>query len=631
MSVIELKSIRLKAFRGFKEEALVELNNGLTGIKGFNYSTNTSSGSGKSSLHLIIPYVLGYSPFSAKALQNIHTEDKIQGEVILQKGTDTAIIRRGKETSFSLNGVVTAGSVKAVNEEIDKFLELPLAYINALTFREQRTKGKFLNLTDAEKKSFLCELLDLGKFIQKIAASKQRLAVFEKTYEAKQSELNALKGISDSIPCPKEHAWSDLENTIKADEQMLAHLSEVKKKLDEEKQGYFTKVNEINGLQYRRPVTAEKLDQDKAQLAEQIQVIDKQLASVDIKRLERATPALLKEFERLTLLQKSVEASKCGFCNQEWHPDVDLNKIKVQADEAWQACEDNSEDLQFKNELYGGLVIDRQEIQKKSSEISNQITTLERQALNAFNQMKEEQHLELKNQFSDTLKRSTEINEQNTALSVQIRSNKARVEEQKKDYVDKAKAFTAYQLKVRLCESDIALLGTQIAKEEDFLLLLKTFLDKIFEEVLIEISTETNESLKNIPNTSDLSFSFLLERETGEDKIKQEIKPQVFKNGAEIDFKAMLSGGQMSAFELTMDLAVGRVISRRTNTYPGWLVIDEGFDGLGAVEKESCLELLKKESCDKVIFVIDHASELSDYFDKIINVRSKNEMSYIED
>ena len=117
------------------------------------------------------------------------------------------------------------------------------------------------------------------------------------------------------------------------------------------------------------------------------------------------------------------------------------------------------------------------------------------------------------------------------------------------------------------------------------------------------------------------------ERETKTTKnLRQEIKAVVEKNGHEIPLKRT-SGGMFCAIELAVDLSLADVIAERTGVLPGWLVLDESFNGLSVKSKAACLEVLKGAAQDRLILVIDHATEFKELFNSSIVVRYKDERS----
>jgi len=161
-----------------------------------------------------------------------------------------------------------------------------------------------------------------------------------------------------------------------------------------------------------------------------------------------------------------------------------------------------------------------------------------------------------------------------------------------------------------------------VGAERDFAVLVGRdgYLGSIFEEVLAEIAYESNEVLVRVPNVQNfvLEFKTKIEAKTT-GKAKARITPVIRVNGTERPLSS-LSGGQTSVVELATDIAIRRVVSRRRGVHIGWMVIDEGFDGLGKLDKEACLEVLQYAAKDDLILVVDHATEFRDHFNMFLDV-----------
>ncbi len=199
-----------------------------------------------------------------------------------------------------------------------------------------------------------------------------------------------------------------------------------------------------------------------------------------------------------------------------------------------------------------------------------------------------------------------------------------RVEERDKQLANIARDYTETMAKLNP-------LLKQLTKEKDFqhLVSREGFRGSIFDEVLAEISAETNEILAGIANTANCTLHFTSETVTGKGTVKREIAPVVTINGHPATLKFGPSGGMLSAIELAVDLAVGAVISRREGVTPGWLILDESFDGLGPVEKATCMEILQKYAAQRLVIVVDHSSETQGLFTQRINVEYLDGVSRI--
>lgn len=190
--------------------------------------------------------------------------------------------------------------------------------------------------------------------------------------------------------------------------------------------------------------------------------------------------------------------------------------------------------------------------------------------------------------------------------------------------------LTARQADLTANEQGLAEANRQLAAEKDFVQLIgrEGFLGAIFGEVLAEISAETNEIMRHVPNVSHLTLQFASDQETKKGTSKRRIVPIVFEGTEERPLKD-LSGGMGTAVELAVDLAVGKVVSRRTGASPGWLVLDECFEGLDGVCKEACMEMLQRAAGDRLILVVDHSSAFKELFTQNIDIEFENGRSRI--
>lgn len=172
-------------------------------------------------------------------------------------------------------------------------------------------------------------------------------------------------------------------------------------------------------------------------------------------------------------------------------------------------------------------------------------------------------------------------------------------------------------------------ISSKLSAEKDFLALIgrEGFLGSIFDEVLEEISDETNAILGAVSNTRHVTIAFKSESTTQKGTIKRSIVPTVNVGGNEASFSSGLSGGMQSVAELAVDLALGEVISRRSGACPGWLILDEAFDGLDDVSKESAMEILSTYATKRLVLVTDHSAQFKAMFTKTVTVNYKDGVS----
>jgi DNA repair exonuclease SbcCD ATPase subunit len=165
----------------------------------------------------------------------------------------------------------------------------------------------------------------------------------------------------------------------------------------------------------------------------------------------------------------------------------------------------------------------------------------------------------------------------------------------------------------------------KVSAEQDFVRLVgrEGFLGAIFDEVLSEISAETNEILGRVANTTNVTLEFRSEVETKKGAISKEIRPIITIGGYEASLLSGCSGGMYTAVRLAVRLAMRRVIERRVGKSLPWMCLDESFEGLDPVSKETCMEILAEAGRESLILVVDHTTEFKELFSETIDLQFK--------
>ena len=194
----------------------------------------------------------------------------------------------------------------------------------------------------------------------------------------------------------------------------------------------------------------------------------------------------------------------------------------------------------------------------------------------------------------------------------------------------KMSQYQTSKTKLSQLHTEISQLTANSKLEESIQSLLgrQGLLGHIFDELLTEIQEDCNSNMSCIPNCSDLIIEISSTSETKTGKTNTKISTRISKNGHHISIKA-LSGGQKAAISFCLDMALMSAIQRRTNVAPGFLCLDEPFDGMDVASKEAAIEVLKKYSGDRLIILIDHASEICESIDKFLQVEFDGRTSKI--
>ncbi len=164
----------------------------------------------------------------------------------------------------------------------------------------------------------------------------------------------------------------------------------------------------------------------------------------------------------------------------------------------------------------------------------------------------------------------------------------------------------------------------EAALEADAGELLKRFLGVVVDEALTEVGDSASDILARVANTAHVSVGFTLERETDCGSVVRRIEPEIRVRGRVVPFESGISGGMQTPVELAVDLAFGKVASQRRGSYPGWLVLDEALNGLGSVEKESCLEMLGEYASDRLVLVVDHDTTFQGLFAQTLHIEQSD-------
>lgn len=155
------------------------------------------------------------------------------------------------------------------------------------------------------------------------------------------------------------------------------------------------------------------------------------------------------------------------------------------------------------------------------------------------------------------------------------------------------------------------------------------FLGHIFDEVLKEVEMHINDMLGQIPNVSAFAVelsSTTVAKTTG--AVKKTVSKKIFKHGKEISFKS-LSGGQQCALELCADLAARETIRTRAGSHLGWINLDEAMDGLGVVEKQCVLDMIRRKVKGLAV-IVDHSTEIKEGFEKTIDIVYDGKESHVK-
>jgi len=560
--MIQIKKLELEGFRSFRDKTVIEFpDSGLVLISGKWIDSDVSSGSGKSSIILAIAFALDICDLPASELKNWDSK-KLFVKLTLSDGQNTYDIVRDPSLSFYVNNVKQSNMTEDAKEKINALLKVSPDLLKVLTYKPQREKGQFLNMTDSQAKEFLSSVLNLNAIEQAIEQIETKIKNTEITFSQINGSYEVVSNFVQSFNISKEEITKARQIYDEAKKRFEAVSSEPKLTIQNLKE----KLNQIN---------------------EEINKVLQVRQKVDSAKYE--TTILNKQIEQLKVEVNKLKEQVCYTCLRQWDKsqellDKKLSEIKVLEHKVQvnEAIIKNSAPIL---ENYSVLQAQQAELNKQIGELNSTITS------------------------AQLALQSAEQNCKNIALQVEkYKENLSKLE-------------TLKQQKITL-ENELNILN-----HEKNILGRQGFLGVIFDEVLAEIENKANELICYFPNISTYSVQISSTTQTKTKNLKKTLSKKVYKDGKEVSIKS-LSGGQQAALELCVDLAVSETIRARTGTNLGWIILDEALEGLGVVEKQSALDMLKQKIKGTVL-VIDHSTEVKEGFDKIISIMFDGRTSHV--
>jgi hypothetical protein len=165
--VLKLKRLHVRGVGRFVDLQTIDFEalGNFIQVDGNNKNTGGSSGSAKTTLFNAHDYLLGVSDVPATILQSRLTKEGmfVQGDYDWD-GKELSIARGKKEgLVITIDGEVKTGSIKLLEEEIDKILAVPRELFRQMFHKRQFSRGFFLSMTPKETYEFLTSCLNLEK------------------------------------------------------------------------------------------------------------------------------------------------------------------------------------------------------------------------------------------------------------------------------------------------------------------------------------------------------------------------------------------------------------------------------------------------------------------------------------
>lgn len=329
-------------------------------------------------------------------------------------------------------------------------------------------------------------------------------------------------------------------------------------------------------------------------IGEEVALIDQELYKIDRVKNDvsgaKAQNAMIRStVERVTQDIEILKKQICAMCKREWDQSkATLEEKRLQVEKLLQNMKTNS--IMIENSE--PIIAVEPKLRERRNELTNKVA-----AMNASLEPTRARVSSARD-YARSLKDQMVTRESAKARLVQI--------------AEKIKSFDEL-LEVKTHAN--AMIGRQ------------GFQGSIFDEVLQGIETKTNRMIAKIPNMNGITLRISSTSVTAKGKAKKTISKQVFKFGKQMGLRN-LSGGQQCALELCIDMAVRAEVMSRSGLRLGWVSLDESLTGLDAETSKYMLEVLRSE-VDGLILVVDHATEVKEGFEKIINIEYNGRESYV--
>lgn len=159
---------------------------------------------------------------------------------------------------------------------------------------------------------------------------------------------------------------------------------------------------------------------------------------------------------------------------------------------------------------------------------------------------------------------------------------------------------------------------------------LKSYLSCSFDDSLESISDTSTRILRAVPTMANATIRLEGTKESTSGSIKNQVNACLDSDGEmSIPIKS-LSGGERSAVDLAVDLAVSEFIAERSKAGINLLCLDEIMNGFDTFGKECAIEMIKTLGSDRHVLIIEHDPIAKELINERITVIRDGETSYIK-
>ncbi len=554
MGLLRPKKLILEGFRSFKErQEILFPKTGSVLISGRHVDGSTGSGTGKSSVIMGLYYALGVCDVPQTELKNWHSKSMFVSLTLTDEVNEYEIIRDPK-LKLIQNGIPYDGTSEGAETILKGILQVAPELVAPLTYRPQRSEGKFINQTDAKNKEFLSDILNLSGVEMANDQLNKEWQTIDSKVKITTANLVNLKAnlstlhVSDEAYAAAKQAYDDANNKV----NLLADSENAIKEFCKE---------------------LALMDSEQSKLNKVTQ---------DVTFAQHENSAIRGKVQSIKIEMDALKQNMCPTCKREWDLTKDLvDKHQKEIDTLLERMKSNLTLIKNAEPL---LAPEHQaRINARKTELQTSMAQLKAPAQAA---------IETRRLASANLKTLDDV--------------KARMVKTQKDIADNETQLLNSEIETHILEHAIEITGRT------------GFLGDIFDEVLVEINSRSNDILAHIPNINTFSLNISSSSVTQAGKVNKKIETSMVKDGKKISKKS-LSGGQKTSVELATDLGVGETIRSRSGSILGWVALDEAMDGLDSQTKLAAIDIIKSK-VNGLILVVDHDPIVREAFDMVIDI-----------
>lgn len=682
--MLKLQWLEFEAIGRFVEKQRIDFTRlgSLVQVDGVWKNTGGSSGAAKSTVFRSLDFLFGVSDKPTTVLQSRLTKDTMTVKAGFDFDGKPLIISRGKKLSVDLDGHITTGSSKLAEEALDLIIGMDRDLFRKMYHKRQKEGGFFLKMTPKEIYDFLTGCLGLSEQGKKIVKIDSRIGLLTNLIAQSESDIKNIEAAIEAT----NNARSALGEPPKCSVDQASVLR-TKQALDVA-QTHFTKVQadhstQTAALEAERPklgfstfdsTAADIYDKERTEVRAQIQsYIEKERArqdevrkwSADFKaelyRLHNqiaSASTAKKEAVSVATEIKKVRASICPTCDQSWITEAarfkeealfdKLEKIKETIQIGQQAEDRNlyvtGEIQRLEEDLRPLHVEEHSRLLSKERDLNDLIRNLKR----AEETAKEAEHAQqnaIHNAFAVRqgqlrATQNTELEKVRSEVESHRRSLDAGVHELKSHSVAVAKheqslvtlnnQLIGYADKLIATKSSLANAKSELLLAEELKRAIKSYISCSFDDALVAIGDTATRMIRNLPNMANGTIRLLGTKETKEGKVKEEVNAVVDNDGEESVPLKSFCGGEESAIDLAVDLAVIDFVENKANKGIDVFALDEPFTGMDTVIIEDALQVLKTANSNKRLVIVDHNPEVKQMVESRLLVVRDGSTSKVE-